>query len=211
VMVMYGQSEAPAISTTRLDDTAQVKAQTLGRPLPHREIRIADTISGAEVGADQVGEIWVRTPVRMDGYLNRPEDTSNAVDAQGWLHTGDLGSLDREGLLHFHGRIKEVIVRGGENIYAREVEIAIESHPAVSLVAVVGLPDEHWGEIVAAVVVARPDELVTVEELAAHVAERLAPFKRPAQWHFAESLPLTASGKPQKFKIVDALLAARLA
>lgn len=205
VLVMYGQSEAPAISATRPDDSALVKSQTVGRALPHREIRICDVPSGADLGADEVGEIWVRTRVRMDGYLNRPEDTSATLDARGWVHTGDLGSLDTNGLLHFHGRLKEMIVRGGENIYAREVEIAIESHPDVSQVAVVGLPDERWGEIVVAAVVARAGATVDARCLKSHIAERLAPFKRPTRWHFLEGLPLTASGKPQKFKIVESL------
>lgn len=206
VLVMYGQSEAPAISATRPDDPALVKAQTVGRPLAHREIRIVDVASGAELSVGEVGEILVRTQVRMDRYLNRPEDTSATLDAQGWLHTGDLGSLDDEGLLHFHGRLKEMIVRGGENIYVREVEIAIESHPDVSQVAVVGLPDERWGEIVAAVVIVRADTAVDAKDLQSHIAERLAPFKRPTRWHFVDSLPMTASGKPQKFKIVESLV-----
>jgi fatty-acyl-CoA synthase len=165
VLVMYGQSEAPAISATRLDDSAVVKAQTVGRPLLHREIRIVDAVGGAELGVDEVGEIWVRTAVRMDGYLNRPEETSATLDPQGWVHTGDLGSLDVDGRLHFCGRLKEMIVRGGENIYAREVEIAIESDADVSQVAVIGLPDERWGEIVAAAVVVRPDAAVDVAGL----------------------------------------------
>jgi fatty-acyl-CoA synthase len=205
VLVMYGQSEAPAISATRLDDSAVVKAQTVGRPLAHREIRIADVVSGAELGVDEVGEMWVRTAVRMDGYLNRPEETSATLDARGWLHTGDLGSLDVDGLLHFRGRLTEMVVRGGENIYEREVEIAIESHPGVSQVAVVGLPDERWGEIVAAAVVVRPDAAVDVAGLESHIAERLALFKWPTRWDFMDALPMTASGKPQKFKIVESL------
>jgi fatty-acyl-CoA synthase len=207
VLVMYGQSEAPAISATRPDDAALVKAQTVGRPLAHGEIRIVDVASGAELGVDEVGEIWVRTQARMDGYLNRPEETSATLDAQGWVHTGDLGSLDVDGLLHLRGRFKEMIVRGGENIYAREVEIAIESHPDVSQVAVVGLPDERWGEIVAAAVVVRADAAVDVAGLKSHIAERLAPFKWPTRWDFVDALPMTASGKPQKFKIVGSLVA----
>ena len=207
VLVMYGQSEAPAISATRPEDPAMVKAHTVGRALPHREIRIVDASTSTELGAGEVGEIWVRTRVRMDEYLNRPEATSATLDAQGWVHTGDLGLLDADGLLHFAGRLKEMIVRGGENIYAREVEIAIESHPDVSQVAVVGLPDERWGEIVAAAVIPQPDTAVTTEDLQSHITERLAPFKRPTRWHFVDSLPLTASGKPQKFKIVESLIA----
>lgn len=205
VLIMYGQSEAPAVSTTKFDDPARVKAETLGRPLPMREVRICDPATGAELGLGRVGEIQVRTRIRMDRYLNRPEETAATIDAEGWLRTGDLGSMDQDGLLHFHGRLKEIILRGGENVYAREVELAIESHPGVAEVAVVGLPDDVWGEIVAAVVVPTSAD-TNLAELEAHVVDRLAPFKRPVRWHFVDALPLTASGKPQKFKVVESLL-----
>src|SRR5205823_3075438 len=124
VSVMYGQSEAPAISQTRLDDSASVKATTVGRALPLRELRIADAGTGGVAATGQVGEICVRTAVRMERYLNRPDATSATIDEDGWLHTGDLGALDDDGLLSFHGRLRDMIVRGGENVYALEVENA---------------------------------------------------------------------------------------
>lgn len=205
VSVMYGQSEAPAITQSELGDPIDVKAATVGRPLPLRELRIVDPSTATSTPTGSVGEICVRTRVRMDGYLDDPAATSATIDSDGWLHTGDLGRLEEQGRLTFCGRLKEMIVRGGENIYAREVENVIESHPDVSHAAVVGLPDETWGEIVAAAVVPRPDTQLGSDELKAHVARHLAPFKRPVIWHITDQLPMTPSGKPQKFKIVETL------
>jgi fatty-acyl-CoA synthase len=206
VSVMYGQSEAPAISQTRLDDSPSVKATTVGRALPLREIRIADAVTGGVAATGQVGEICVRTPVRMERYLNRPDATTATIDEDGWLHTGDLGSLDDDGLLSFHGRLRDMIVRGGENVYALEVENAIESHPDVAQAVVVGLPDARWGETVAAAVVPRAGAELSEGDLTAVVAQRLAHYKRPTRWTIVEDLPMTASGKPQKFKIVETLM-----
>lgn len=209
VSLMYGQSEAPAITQTRLDDSPSVKANTVGRALPHRELRIIDSSTGEPLPLGEIGEICVRTPVRMDGYLHRPDATSTTIDGDGWLHTGDLGSLDDDGLLRFHGRLRDMIIRGGENVYAKEVEDAIESHPDVARVAVVGLPDGGWGEIVAAAVVPRASACLALDELNTWVSQHLAAFKRPKVWHIVAELPTTASGKPQKFKIVEALEAIR--
>lgn len=209
VSVMYGQSEAPAITQTRLDDPPSVKANTVGRALPYRELRVVDSSTGEPAAVGMVGEICVRTPVRMDGYLHRPDATAATISGDGWLHTGDLGSLDAAGLLRFHGRLRDMIVRGGENIYAKEVEDAIESHPDVAQAAVVGLADEQWGEIVAAAVLPRGGVSLGSEELNTWVAQRLARFKRPAVWGIVDGLPTTASGKPQKFKIVETLNAVR--
>lgn len=205
--VFYGQSEAPVITATDLGDSAEVKATTLGRALPHRELRIVDPDAGRAVAVGTVGEVWVRTPIRMTEYLNRPEQTAQTVDSNGWLHTGDLGSLDDQGRLHFHGRLKDMIVRGGENIYAFEVENAITAHPAVQQCAVVGIPDEHWGETVAAMVIPVAGATLTVRDLDDHVAGMLARFKRPVRWLIGDTLPMTASGKPQKFRIVEQLRA----
>ncbi|WP_405136465.1 class I adenylate-forming enzyme family protein [Nocardia sp. NBC_01388] len=207
VLVMYGQSEAPAITETSREDDLWTKSNTVGRVLPHRELRVVNTQTGLPCVLDEVGEICVRTKVRMDGYLNRPEETAATVDSEGWIHTGDLGALDRENRLHFHGRLKDLIVRGGENISAREVELAIEAHPDVAMAAVVGLPDPTWGEVVAAMVVLNPGCTLRLEELREPVSAGLAPFKRPVHWRIADALPLTASGKPQKFKIIELLRA----
>lgn len=200
VAVLYGQSEAPAITQTRLDDSPAIKAETIGRALPHREVQI-QSLEGTEVPAGVVGEICVRTSIRMDEYLGRPEATRATIDAQHWLHTGDLGSLDANGLVRFHGRVKEVVMRGGENVYAREVENAIASLTGVSQAAVIGVPDEKWGEVVAAVVTVANGSNIDEDRLREHVESTLAYFKRPERWLIVDSLPMTASGKLQKFKL----------
>jgi fatty-acyl-CoA synthase len=205
VSVMYGQTEAPAITQTRLDDPLWVKATTVGRAAPHRKIRIVDTSTGEPLAAGHVGEICVHTAIRMDRYHNMPEATLATIDRDGWLYTGDLGALDEQGRLRFHGRLRDMIVRGGENIYAREVEAAIESHPDVAQAAVVGLPDDEWGEIVAAVVVPCGDRSLDGTRLAAWVGPRLASYKRPVRWHVTDQLPTNAAGKPQKFKLIETL------
>ncbi|MCV7393787.1 MULTISPECIES: class I adenylate-forming enzyme family protein [Mycobacterium] len=203
--VMYGQTEAPAITQTRLSDTASVKATTVGRAMAHRELRIIDATTSRPLPFGQIGEVCVRSPIRMDRYHNRPEATAATIDPDGWLRTGDLGSLGADGLLRIRGRIRDIVVRGGENIYAREVEDAIESHPDVAQAAVVGLADPDWGEIVAAAVVPRVGARPSVSELSQWVAQRLAAYKRPTHWRLVDQLPMTATGKPQKFKIVEAM------
>ncbi|WP_328354990.1 acyl--CoA ligase [Mycobacterium sp. NBC_00419] len=203
--VFYGQSEGPVLTATDLHDPPSIKADTVGRPLPNRQVRIVDPVSGDPLAVGETGEIVVRTPTAMCEYLNRPDQTAQTIDADGWLHTGDLGCLDATGLLRFRGRLKEMIVRGGENVYAVEVENAIASHPDVDLVAVVGLPDERFGEIVAAAVIPVPGSSLSAEQLTRHVEGTLAPFKRPVRWHITDQLPMTASGKVQKFRIVEAM------
>jgi len=201
VAVLYGQSESPAITQTSPEDDAVTKAETIGRPLPGRELRIVNTDSGSDLPDGSVGELWVRSPTNMTGYLGRPEETSATLTADGWLRTGDLCSRDRRGLVRFHGRLREVILRGGENIYAREVENALSDHPAVAQVAVIGEPDPRWGEIVAAVVQLRGGGSLDEADLREYLEPRLARFKIPDRWRFVESLPLTASGKVQKHRL----------
>jgi fatty-acyl-CoA synthase len=162
-------------------------------------------VTGSDAKPGEVGEIWVRTRIRMNGYLNRPEATAETIDPNGWLHTGDIAAANPDETLQFRGRLKDMILRGGENIYASEVEAAIDSLSGVAQVAVVGLPDDRWGEIVAAMVVPERGVELSPQLLDAAVANQLAPFKRPVIWKFVESLPLTASGKPQKFKIVESM------
>jgi acyl-CoA synthetase (AMP-forming)/AMP-acid ligase II len=138
----------------------------------------------------------------MRGYHDAPEATAAAIDADGWYHTGDLASVDARGYLRIEGRVKEMIIRGGENIYPREIEDALFAHPAVAEAAVVGIPDENWGEVVAAFVRPAPDQPPpAAEQLRAHCRERLAPNKTPLHWVFVDAFPLTPSGKIQKFKL----------
>ena len=152
--------------------------------------------TGATVPCGTVGEICTRGYLVMDGYLGDPEATAAAIDADGWLHTGDLGSMDERGYCRIAGRLKEMIIRGGENIYPREIEAVLASHPGVAEVAVVGVPDRFWGEVVGAVV--RPALDVAEDELAGYCRERLAAYKTPVRWLFTDAFPLTSTGKIRK-------------
>ena len=198
--ITFAQTEAsPCITQTRPDDSADDRARTLGHPHPHVEVRIADPVTGAAVPAGTVGEILARGYNVMSGYFDNPQATSAAIDADGWLHTGDLGSADERGYYRIEGRLKEMIIRGGENIYPREIEQVLYAHPAVGDVAVVGVPDDHWGEQVAAFIKPAPGHTATAEELTAYCRAHLAAHKTPRHWVFTDAFPLTGSGKVQKF------------
>ncbi len=145
----------------------------------------------------------------MHGYHDNPEATAAAIDEKGWLHTGDLGTMDDRGYCKIVGRIKDMIIRGGENIYPREIEEVLFTHPAVGDVAVVGVPDEKWGERVVAFVRFAPDGRADAEELEAFVGEHLARHKTPREWFFIEELPTTASGKVQKFVLRERYVSQR--
>jgi acyl-CoA synthetase (AMP-forming)/AMP-acid ligase II len=194
----FAQTESScSITVTRVSDTEADRAETLGQPLPQTEVKIADVATGATVPCGTVGEICTRGYLVMDGYLGDPEATAAAIDAEGWLHTGDLGSMDERGYCRIEGRLKEMIIRGGENIYPREIEAVLLSHPDVADVAVVGVPDRFWGEVVGAVV--RPAADVPAEaELAEYCRGRLAAYKTPVRWLFTEAFPLTSTGKIRK-------------
>ena len=203
VAVLYGQSESPAVCQTSLADDSVIKAETIGRALPLRRVRVVKPGSDREIAVGEIGELCVSGPTVMDGYLGRPDATAEVLSADGWLRTGDLCSIDALGLIRFHGRLRDVILRGGENVYAREVEDAINALPGVSQVAVVGVPDDRWGEVVGAVVEPQPGVALDVDDLAAGLEASLARFKRPARWAVVETMPMTASGKIQKFRLVD--------
>src|SRR6266702_3123361 len=193
----FGQTESScSITMTRPSDTADDRAETLGRPLPQTEVKITDVATGATVPCGTVGEICTRGYLVMDGYLGDPEATAAAIDADGWLHTGDLGSMDERGYCRIAGRLKEMIIRGGENIYPREIEAVLASHPGVAEAVVVGVPDRFWGEVVGAVI--RPAFDVAEAELAEHCRERLAAYKTPVRWLFTDGFPLTSTGKIRK-------------
>ncbi|WP_428338912.1 class I adenylate-forming enzyme family protein [Mycobacterium sp.] len=203
VVNTYGQSEAPWIAQTRLDDPDEVKALTIGRAGLHREVRIVASGTAETVGCGVVGELAVRSPVMMTGYLDDPEQTAAAFDGDGFLHTGDLCSM-ADGVISFHGRCREVIIRGGENVYPTEVEKVLVSHPAVGDAAVLGVPDERWGEQVAAAVRFRDQDPPNWGELEAWARESLAGYKVPRVWRAVEEFPTTASGKVQKYILREA-------
>jgi len=172
--------------------------RSAGRPFPWVELRIADPLTGAEQAAGETGEVWLRAPNVTPGYFDRPTETAAAITSEGWLRTGDGGFVDAEGYLFLTDRIKDMIVSGGENVYPVEVEEALAHHLDVAEVAVIGVPDDRWGETVKALVVARPGAAVTADELIAFTRTRLAGYKLPRSIDFVDELPRTPSGKVLK-------------
>jgi fatty-acyl-CoA synthase len=209
---VYGQTElSPVVTQTSLSDTPEDKAHTTGRPLPQVEVAVRDPVTGETVPVGQPGEICARGYQAMLGYFEMPERTAETIDPDGWLHTGDLGILDDRGYLQVTGRLKDMIIRGGENIYATEIEQVLFSHPRVRDVAVLGLPDPTWGEVVAAVLVpADPGQPPAATELHDLCRTHLAPHKTPARWFQVTELPLTGSGKIQKFRLQEQITGAEL-
>jgi len=206
--IIFGQTESsPLITSVRLGDGPEDRTTSLGQPLPQTEVKIVDPATHAVVPLGVVGELCTRGYLVMQGYFENPEATAAAIDAEGWLHTGDLGSMDERGYCRIAGRLKEMIIRGGENIYPREIEHLLLTHPAVADVAVVGVPDPKWGEQVAAFVRPAPGQTPTAEDLFVFCREHLAPHKTPRFWEFVEQLPLTPSGKVQKFLLRDRFVA----
>jgi fatty-acyl-CoA synthase len=197
VSVAYAQSECPMITQSDPDGDATHVATTVGLPVPHTELRIVGS-DGRVVGRGEVGEVCVRSPLVMSGYWGMPEATSAVFDRDGYLHTGDLGSIDDHDVVRIQGRARDVIIRGGENIYPIEVEDVLMRHPAVDAAAVVGAPSFRWGEEVAAVIKLSAPEAATAPELSAHAAKSLAHFKIPRHWRFVTELPLTSTGKIRK-------------
>jgi len=205
---LYGQTElSPVLSLTRRSDTRADLVSTVGRPLPHTAARIVDPATGDVVPVGTQGEIHARGYGQMIEYHDDAEATAATVDPDGWLHTGDLGTMDARGLIAVTGRLKEIIIRGGEHIAPAEIEVALAAHPEVLASAVVGLPDEHWGEIVAAAVVVRdPSADGVVDRLDTFCRERLSTYKVPARFFLVDELPTTPTGKVQKFVLRDTLL-----
>ena len=206
--IQFGQTEAsPVITmTSPSDDDFEQRSMTLGRPLPHTEVKIVDPATGATLTCGAVGELCARGYMVMSGYHEMPEATAAAIDADGWLHTGDLASMDARGYCRIEGRLKDMIIRGGENIYPREIENLLFEHPAVGEVAVVGIPDAAWGEQVAAFI--RPAAGIAAgeidtDELQAFTRAHLAGYKCPRIWEIVEQFPLTATGKIRKHVLRD--------
>jgi fatty-acyl-CoA synthase len=201
--IVFGQTElSPVATMTRPDDSVADKATTLGQPMPGVEVKIVDQ-EGATVGFGTPGEFCARGYSVMLGYNDNPEATAETIDAEGWLHSGDLCTMDDRGYCSIVGRLKDMIIRGGENIYPREIEEVLFRHPAVADVAVVGVPDDRWGEVVAAFVRPATDTPPAVAELRQWTRDHLAPHKTPVQWYSVAEFPLTGSGKIQKFRLVE--------
>ena len=208
VAIGFGQTEAsPYLTHTLPDDPNPDWVSTVGRPLPQTEIKIIDPDNGLIVALGEIGEICARGYSVMKDYFNDPDATRAALDSEGWLHTGDLGSLDAHGYCRVQGRRKDMIIRGGENIYPREIEDILYTHPSVAGVSVAGIPDREWGEVLVSFVQLKPGCTADEPELIEFCRGKMASYKVPRIWQFIDQFPQTASGKIQKFVLRDNYLA----
>ena len=205
----YGQTEAsPIITLARVDDTLDQRVNTIGCACPATEVKILRP-DGLIAAVGEPGELCTRGYLVMKGYDQDPDASAKAVDAQGWLHTGDLAAMRPDGYFHITGRLKDMIIRGGENIYPREIEEFFYTHPAVADVQVVGVPDEKFGEVAAVWIRLKADASATEGEMREYCHGRIAHFKVPQYFRFVEGFPMTVTGKIQKFKIRETEIAER--
>ncbi|MCU1671433.1 MAG: AMP-binding enzyme family protein [Blastococcus sp.] len=210
--ILYGQTEASGnLTRTFRDDTPADQSETVGRPLPGVELAIADVDTGKVKAVGETGEIRARGYQVMEGYFDAPGQTAAALDAEGWLRTGDLGNLDERGYLRVVGRTKEVIIRGGMKVYPREIENLLFTHEAVRQASVVGVPDPRLGEVVAAIVIPEPDAPSSVvETLRAFCRENLAAYKTPVHWYVVDEYPVTPTNKVRKDVLQEWISAGRI-
>ncbi len=208
VTICYGMTETSPVSTqTAADDPLEKRVGTVGRVHPHVEVKVADPESGATVARGETGELCTRGYSVMLGYWEDEERTAEAIDAEGWMHTGDLATMDEEGYLAIVGRSKDMVIRGGENIYPREVEEFLYSHPGIADVQVIGVPDERYGEELMAWVIPRPGADLDPEAVRDFCRGRIAHFKVPRHVKLVDSFPMTVTGKVQKFKMRESAIA----
>ncbi len=202
ITIAYGQTEAsPVVTQSRTTDSLEVRVSTVGSELPGVEARIVDPVTGRDCKPGEQGELWARGHGIMLGYYNLPEATAGAIDAEGWLHSGDLGVRTPEGHYKITGRIKDMIIRGGENIYPREIEEFLLTHPKIRDAQVVGLPDEKFGEQTSAWIVLKEPGAMTEDEVKVFCREKIAHYKVPYYVAFVDEYPLTVTGKVQKFRL----------
>ena len=200
--IAYGQTEhSPVITQTLTSDSIERRVSTVGKVLPGVEARIVDPETGEEVGPGIQGELQARSSMVMRGYYNLPEASASAIDEEGWLHTGDLAEVDADGYYKITGRLKDMIIRGGENVYPREIEEFLYTHPKISDVQVIGVPDERFGEEVMAWVMLKPGEIADSEEIREFCRGRIAHFKIPRYVKVTDEFPMTVTGKIQKFRM----------
>jgi fatty-acyl-CoA synthase len=205
ITIAYGQTESsPVITQTRTDDSLEWRVSTVGRKLPDVEVKIVSVETGEDVGPGEQGDLCTRGYHVMRGYYKMDDRTREVIDEDGWLHTGDLAVMDEDGYVRITGRAKDMIVRGGENVYPREIEEFLYTHPDISDVQVYGVPDEKYGEQVAAAIIPNRDANPTAEEIRDFCGENIARFKVPYYVDFVGDYPMTASGKIQKFKLREA-------
>ena len=202
ITIAYGQTEAsPVVTQTLADDSIERRVSTVGKVLPGVEVRLVDPETGLVVGPGQQGELQTRSAMVMKGYFNMPEATADAIDADGWLHTGDLATVDEDGYYKITGRLKDMIIRGGENIYPREIEEFLYTHPQIDDVQVIGVPDVRFGEEVMAWVRLKPDADATEESIRDFCRGQIAHYKVPRYVKFTDEFPMTVTGKIQKFRM----------
>ena len=203
VLIAYGQTEtSPVNHMTATDDPIEKRVGTVGRTAPHVEVKITDE-SGETLPIGERGEICVRGYSVMDGYWDDEQRTTETIDSEKWLHSGDIGIMDAEGYVQVVGRIKDMIIRGGENVYPREVEEFLYTHPAILEAQVFGIPHEKYGEEVCAWIQLQDGENLSEEELRSFCKDRITHFKIPSQVRFVSEFPMTVTGKIQKFLMRD--------
>jgi fatty-acyl-CoA synthase len=202
ILIGYGETEASPLShLTSVDDSIERRTETVGTNLPHQEVKVIDVRTGATLPTGEVGEVCFRGYHVMRGYYGDPAATGKAIDAQGWLHSGDLGTMDAEGYLRITGRLKDMIARGGEKIFPAEIEEFLFAHPKIAQVAVFGVPDARYGEEVMAWIQLRSGESASADEIRAYCQGRIAHYKIPRYIEFVDDFPMTVTGKLQKFRM----------
>jgi fatty-acyl-CoA synthase len=200
--IAYGLTEtSPGVTQTPRDADLEERTQTVGRVMPEIEVRIVDPATGEDVPRGDRGELWARGYVVMKGYYNMPDETAAAITPDGWLRSGDQASMDAAGCVRITGRIKDLIIRGGENIAPKEIEDVLRQHPAVADVSVYAIGNEFFGEEVAAAIRPHPGASIDETEVKRFCEDRLARFKVPRFVRIVDGFPMTASGKIQKFKL----------
>jgi fatty-acyl-CoA synthase len=205
VTIAYGMTETSPVSfQSATDDPLDKRVATVGRVLPHLEVKVVD-IDGRIVPVGEKGELCTKGYSVMQGYWNDPARTAEAI-RDGWMHTGDLGVIDAEGYCNIVGRVKDMVIRGGENVYPREVEEFLFRHPKVAAVQVFGVPDARYGEELCAWIITKPGQACTEDEIRAFCREQIAHYKMPRYIRFVDELPVTVTGKPQKFLMRDAMM-----
>ena len=203
VAICYGMTETSPVSTmTRVDDDLARRTETVGRVMPHIEVKVVDPANGHTLPRGEPGELCTRGTSVMLGYWEQPDKTAEAIDAARWMHTGDLATMDEEGYVSVVGRIKDMVIRGGENVYPREIEEFLYTHPAVADVQVIGVPDEKYGEELMAWIILKPgQDPVTADDVRTFCDGRLAHYKIPRYVHLVEEFPMTVTGKIRKVEM----------
>jgi fatty-acyl-CoA synthase len=203
VAICYGMTETSPVSTmTRPDDNLSRRTETVGRVMPHLESKVVDPATGLVLPRGEAGELCTRGYSVMLGYWEQPEATAEAIDAARWMHTGDLATMDADGYLNIVGRIKDLVIRGGENVYPREVEEFLYRHPDIADVQVIGVPDANYGEELMAWIVLRPGAaLLTAEDVREFCTGKLSHYKIPRYVHVVDGFPMTVTGKVRKVEM----------